>query len=266
MAVAAVAVGTAALLGAAPAGASPARATGDERSQAPNAAGLAEYARSLNDYWARNGVDAETRASLVQRIRSGQPTDSIKPGEEPVASSMKKVDKVEVTTYTYEDGSISMGYVQVEEGVVDMEVLGLDVDGAASSPSDGSIGIRSISGCTVSGGSGYSVRSNCMVAGTKDENKFQMWFFATYTIADGAYNDSISWTGNPGKTCIWPYSCGTLPVRSQLVTKETAWSTAGATYTMPYDQWFGDGTAYLNLVVGNNTSSWPLGYLTETGR
>lgn len=140
--------------------------------------------------------------------------------------------------------------MQVRPGQVDLVGLGLIDETARQDASS-----MSISNCTFSSGSGYAVYSNCLVGGNKD-GKLSMWFYASYTIVQGGY-DSISQTSNPGKSCVWPYSCSTVPWRSSFVSKEASYTKAGATYTMPYDHIWGDGTAYMNLQVGANTAqSW----------
>lgn len=67
----------------------------------------------------------------------------------------------------------------------------------------------------------------------------------------GADNDQLTWTGNPGQSCVWPYSCSG-PSRTSYVANETTWTNAGATYTSYWSSFIGSGTIYLSITVGSN--------------
>lgn len=150
-------------------------------------------------------------------------------------------------------GSVRVTALQVEASdnpSRDLEqVLGLSA--ASDASADPVVSPYGISGRTVTSGSGFTTRTNCLVAGSSGQVSF--YFFATYTLVQGGY-DYITSTIDPGQSCAWPTSCQ-MPYRSAFTSRESSTTTAGATYTGHISHPFGTQTGYLSLVVGRDRAS-----------
>lgn len=161
-------------------------------------------------------------------------------------------DLVRETVSVLASGGVTRSLIQVEPGTVDLEKLGL-IGPDEFRP-------MSISGCSITSGSGYQLYSGCLVAGTStlvgSLGKISMWFGANYTLIQGNYNDHIGSRYTQGSSCVWPASCATLPVETTYVQYEAPGGSAVSQWSMPYTvSSFGSGTAYLELRVGGNQAT-----------
>lgn len=213
----------------------------------------------LRAFWKSHGVSEGSRERLIERMRSGIMPESFQPNGSATNSRVARRGLTSETTYVFNDGSIRIVQVQDLPGQI-KHVMDVDDTGSLTAGRAGSTRASErstanptvISGCKVASGSGYSNYTNCLVRGTT--GAITNWFYADWTLVAGSYNDQIRATRNAGQSCGWPWNCDT-PTRTQFVTKETAYTTAGTTYRGRFASVFGSGTAYLNLYVGKNKYS-----------
>lgn len=202
--------------------------------------------QELKAFWSDNDVNASVQRELVTGIENGKLPLSLVPTTKPVERTATVVNGFNRTTETFADGSIRLAEVQTVDGYIaephDFEATPMAAPTA------------SISGCRISSGSGYSNYDNCLVRGTT--GAVTNWFYASWTYVQGAYNDQLRSTSNPGQTCNWPYSC-TIPSRSAFVGQERSWTAAGATYTGTANTGTSSQTTYLNLEIkANGSRAW----------
>ncbi|MDR6867413.1 hypothetical protein J2Y69_002016 [Microbacterium resistens] len=211
---------------------------------------------SLVSFWGAGGVSASDQSILVANIQNGIVPLSLQRGSEPVDTATERVGLFERTTETFADGSIRIADLQVEPGVVADPTDITSTEAAPTSADDVTI-MTDITACSVSSGSGYSNADNCLVRG--GGGLVTNFFYASYTLVQGANNDQLRNTKNPGQTCIYPYSC-TTPSRSQFVGQETTWTNAGATYTGTASTPLSSQTTYLSIEVGEDhaTPIWTM--------
>lgn len=196
---------------------------------------------ALHEFWDQYGVDRSVQDDLIRKLEAGEVHDS----------DLGSVDPVEVRTIfsgdfiqevnVFPDGSILVTGRQLGNKLSkgdDLLPPGLDA--------------TSLRGCRVSSGSGYSTFQNCTVFGSTAT--VQAFFVANYTIAQGQYNDSISWHGAPGQQCAGAV-CDT-PYFAHGNAKESSARPASATY---FFRWTIAGstsaTGQISLIVGNNRAS-----------
>lgn len=200
-----------------------------------------------DDFLSHYGASPTVRQNIIAGLKEGRLPLSSVPGARPVTSRVQPSGAFVETVTTFADGSISVASVQVLPGdVVDPSAAVL----AITLPSTKGTVAGTITGCSVTTGSGYSTRTGCLVKGSTVT--VDNWFYATYTYVQGAHNDYITSTYNAGASC--GFSCS-IPSRSNFVANETAYTTAGATFRGSWANPFTTATTYLTLTVGNNTSS-----------
>jgi hypothetical protein len=218
-------------------------------SAAPPAPPEAEVAQ-MADFWAEHGVPLKVRERLIQRVKSGEVPDSMDGSSAPVSATVDHVGVVQQTTETFADGSVRVLEVQDQPGVITDPADPAPVAAEADTGGATTFASTGVSSCKITSGSGYSNYSNCLVKAS--DGSIGIWFYASWTLVQGAANDKLTWTGNPGQNCGWPYYCA-APWRSTYKSAESSSSRAGATYTTTYQHSLGTGTIYLSLTVGANT-------------
>jgi hypothetical protein len=221
-------------------------ASASASTQAPNSELDTAHAIGFLQHY---GVSATVREGIVEGLKEGRLPLSDVPGSRPVSARVQQSGAFVETVSTFADGSITVASVQVLPGeVVDPSAAVLQV--ALPSTKGASASSASITGCSVTSGSGYSTRTGCLVKGSGA--LVDNWFYATYTYVQGANNDYISKTYNAGASCGW--SCS-IPSKSNEQLKETAYLNAGVTYRGTWSSPVSTATTYLTLNVGDNTSS-----------
>lgn len=211
-----------------------------------------EVVDSLDTFWESTGVAADDRAALVEGIEHGIVPLSLRSGAVPTSTETGQVGIFQRTTETYADGSVRIADLQTVPGVVADRS---DFGNTSAAGDAGDVAARTdIVNCQITSGSGFSNADNCLVRG--GGGLVTNFFYAGYTLVQGAYNDKLNYTSNPGQTCIFPYSCS-IPSRSSFVGNETNWTNAGATYTGTANTAITSQTTYLSIEVGNN-SAWPI--------
>lgn len=181
-----------------------------------------------------NGVDQETINSLMEKLNNNEMLDSINP--EMQSRGIVTYSDDNETRIVYPDGSITV------TGIEGGEIINVPQSRA------------SISGGSVSSGSGYSTRKGAKVY--HNSGFLNMSFYATYTNVQGGYDkiDSVydkkctSYLGN------WSY----LSFGRQKI-KEDANGPARARFEVIYNASIGEsnssGNYYLDLRVGKDSAT-----------
>lgn len=186
---------------------------------------------NLRSYWSRFGVAEATQERLIDGLNRGAFPDSFTDAA-PVNEKTLKTETSVLTIRTFADGSIS-------------------TTGINASPASTSRGVTplSVSGCTVSSGSGYRTFTNCKVEGTN--GNVSVWFYANYTLVQGAA-DYISWYGSAAASSV-PGSTS-KPFWSVVRLNELAGTRAQVSATTTWSYGVGSQTYTTSLGVGGDSA------------
>lgn len=182
---------------------------------------------AFRSFLVENGVSHANVEVILENFQHGRLPDSATGGK-PVRIEQIERDDTVVQRAFYADGSVS--------------VSGREVGSA-------DVGLRSVSSCSVSSGSGYVVYRNCLIFG--GNGLVGMSFHANYQIVQGGY-DSITWHGAPGQGCM--VTCDT-PYFAGMKANENSGGAAYAVYYMRVTYYIPTRTSVLTLNVGSD-SAW----------
>lgn len=184
----------------------------------------------FNDYL----VPEKTQDQLIDELLEGELWDNNSPDAVPVSVEDWSTETETVTVERFGDGSI---------GVQSMEIPQYVPEGTISP-------YASLTGCSYSGGSGYSVASNCSIS--HKWGNVGIGFIASYQIINGAY-DSITYLGPTTQTCAIGSCTRPEYVVSRLNETGSGPAIAQAQSTFTAYQGAASSEYWVQLSVGGNT-------------
>jgi len=199
-----------------------------------------EELENMKEELMKYGVSSDVADSLSNKIRNGQPLDSmLMDVEDAIDVEVKKhSDGSEEHIYTFPDGSIT---------VVGVEYAPFYNEGEVTTFGTG------ISGGSCTTGSGYTSCTNRKVY-YNNPGVWEISFRANYTYVQGGY-DSISWAGNES---VWMVG-GTIgnPYCRIIRSKETSFQKAEARFSvyLYLGGQYGTQTRSVSLLVGGDTAT-----------
>jgi hypothetical protein len=120
---------------------------------------------ALRDWFTSQGVSNSTQDTLIAKLDSGKPLDSMTGAVQPVSTTAQQTATELVNRSVYPDGSVA---------VTSLETPAATAGGATAR----SVHPLQIMGCKESNGGGYVVESNCKVEIAT--GPYDFWFNATY--------------------------------------------------------------------------------------
>jgi hypothetical protein len=202
-----------------------------------DAAGTAK----LEAFWSEYSVPEATQARLLEGVNDGKMMVSDLQSEEPITS--KTIERVTDTAVvsTYSDGSISVTTQQKP---------------VVWAPKPGTVTTQgsSITGCSVTSGSGFRGFANCKVQGNSGLIGFG--YYLSYTLVQGG-NDYIRESYGATTQCVYPAACD-QPFKDRQKLKEDAAGNAGVSYGM-HASLGTTVTYYLTTNVGHDAASSKFG-------
>ncbi|MCM3574732.1 MULTISPECIES: hypothetical protein [Bacillota] len=194
-------------------------------------------------------VPDATISKLIKKLKNKEKWDSLNPEMQGTATPVK-IDE-ETTKYVYSDGSI---YIEsLSGGIVEEQATSSGMTVPVEPSSGGITTMGSISGGTVSSGSGYTVVKGAEVVGTVILAGAS--YKVDYTIVNGGY-DTISAAYSRNITVPGPGGDYTVEAWGVKKAKEDLNGKAYVALRFKaQNDALGATTLYLNTYVGNNAAS-----------
>ncbi|WP_146067237.1 hypothetical protein [Arthrobacter sp. ZGTC212] len=199
---------------------------------APAHAAMSEDESSLRSWFDQYGISEPTQDLLIEKLETEGSYDAME-GETPVKTTTNESAKAITTIETFADGSINVSEVEKPAEV-----------------KPGVISIRSIDGCSVTGGSGWGNWSNCSV--NISNGTISMAYKATFERYSGGYGNIISVWGASSSSKYGSITFPTLHVVAKTGNPATAYAAAR------YKSWNGLQTQnpelWLSVSANSHTS------------